>query len=59
MKANNAIDLVADLLTRLPGATLESWRDPGQNGQAANEPIEFRLAITSPRSVAILAHSGQ
>src|SRR5216684_3060081 len=54
MKSDESVTVVSELLSRLPGASLESWCNPGRKGTAI-KPFEYQLAITSPRALAILA----
>ena len=54
MKSGDSVTVVSELLSRLPGVTLESWYNPGRKGTAI-KPFEYQLAITSPRALAILA----
>jgi hypothetical protein len=54
MKSDDSATIISELLARLPGATLDSWCDPGRRGSEI-KPVEFQVAITSPRALAILA----
>ena len=55
MKSDDTPTVVSDLLSQLPGATLDLWCNPGRQGTPV-EPIEYRLVVKSPRALSILAH---
>ncbi len=52
MNPEDSAAAVSDLLSRLPGAALNSWTNPGRHSSA---PFEYVINITTPHALAILA----